>query len=114
MQIAHTFEGGKLRIGEPVEIGDNCSIGPNSVLLPGVTIGSDVSFKGMTIGMHNEPFASSTRWEGVPARACAEDFENVPATQASTPLDSGGLNKPLLGDQSENRMTELEMSGAQL
>ncbi|MCB9641127.1 MAG: hypothetical protein H6727_19675 [Myxococcales bacterium] len=63
---AHSAEAGKLHF-RPVVIGNHCSVGRSSVVLPGVEMGDHAILGAMSIATKDTKMESKSVWGGVPA-----------------------------------------------
>nr|WP_323809137.1 Pls/PosA family non-ribosomal peptide synthetase [Kitasatospora acidiphila] len=75
----HLFHDRVMRLG-PVVLDEGATLGPNSIVLPGTTVGAGASIGGASLAMRGEEIPDSTRWIGNPIAAWpAEHAATVPA-----------------------------------
>ncbi|GAA1956152.1 Pls/PosA family non-ribosomal peptide synthetase [Kitasatospora viridis] len=64
----HLFHDRVMRL-DVVELDEGSTLGPNSIVLPGTTIGAGASIGGASLAMRGESIPASTRWIGNPVAA---------------------------------------------
>ncbi|MDH6143638.1 non-ribosomal peptide synthetase-like protein [Kitasatospora sp. GP30] len=75
----HLFHDRVMRLG-PVVLDEGATLGPNSIVLPGTTVGAGASIGAASLAMRGEEIPDSTRWIGNPIAAWpAEHAATVPA-----------------------------------
>ena len=67
---AHLFQD-RVRHCGAVSIGDHCSIGTNSVVLAGGSMGDKSTLNALSMAMRSEEIPASTHWMGIPAQRAA-------------------------------------------
>lgn len=71
---AHLGEGAK-RIFKRIRIGNNCTIGMNSIVMPGVTVGDNSVVAAGAVVPMNVVIPPNEIWGGIPARKIGEVTE---------------------------------------
>ena len=82
---AHLFQD-RIRTTDTVVLGDDCSVGSNSVVLLGAELEDKVSLAPLSLAMRSEVLPRQTKWHGIPAEPYvrAEIIEMQTAAQDQT------------------------------
>ncbi|MFG2692286.1 Pls/PosA family non-ribosomal peptide synthetase [Kitasatospora sp. NPDC048407] len=76
----HLFHDRVMRLGT-VKLDEGATLGPNSIVLPGATIGAGASIGGASLAMRGESLPASTRWIGNPVAAWPTPHPTGPPQQ---------------------------------